>query len=437
MHHNLVQQEAHTDNAETPPAGGLASAFRGRHWLAFLAVLGPGLVVMLADTDVGSIVTAAQSGMQWGYKLLLLQLVLIPVLYLIQELTVRLGIFTGKGHGELILATFGPVWAWISVSGLALAVMGAIVTEFAGIAGVGQLFGIPRWLSLVFAVGFLLSVVWTGTYRRVERIALVLGLFELSFVAVAIVAHPDAHAIVEGLVQMPLGDNAYLYLILANIGAVIMPWMIFYQQSAVVDKGLRPEHYRAAQWDTAVGAVVTQLIMIAVLTATAATIGQTNPSSSLTTVEQIVNALTPFLGSVIGKVVFSLGLVGAGMVSAIVVSLAMAWGFGEVTGYRHSLQQRPQEAPLFYLVYTAGVLGGAVLVLFVPNLVTLSIAIEVLNALTLPVVIGLLVALAIKVLPHQHKLYGGYRAVIVGVAISITMLGIFAGLEGLRAILFK
>ncbi len=110
----------------------------------FAAVFGPGLVVMLADTDVGSIITAGQSGVQWGYRLLLLQLVLVPILYMVQELTVRLGVFTGKGHGELIKETFGPVWAWISVGGLAVATTGALLTELSGVAGAGEIYGVHR-----------------------------------------------------------------------------------------------------------------------------------------------------------------------------------------------------------------------------------------------------------------------------------------------------
>ena len=153
-------------------------------------MLGPGLVVMLADTDVASIITAAQSGVQWGYRLLLLQIVLMPILYVVQELTVRLGIFTGKGHGELIRETFGKRWAWVSVAGLGIATAGALVTEFSGVAGVGELFGVPRAASLALAAGFLLAVVWTGSYRRVERVAIALGLFEFAFFWVAYVSHP-------------------------------------------------------------------------------------------------------------------------------------------------------------------------------------------------------------------------------------------------------
>ena len=141
-------------------------------WKLFLAVMGPGLVVMLADTDVGSIITAAQSGVQWGYRLLLLQLLLVPVLFVVQELTVRLGIFTGQGHGELIRKSFGTGWAWLSVCGLGVATIGALVTEFSGVAAVGELFGVPRVLSLGLTVAVLLAIVLTGSYRRVERVAI-------------------------------------------------------------------------------------------------------------------------------------------------------------------------------------------------------------------------------------------------------------------------
>ena len=132
-----------------------------------------------------------------GLRLLLLQLVLMPILFIVQELTVRLGIFTGKGHGELIRVTFGPRWAWISVAGLGVAAVGALLTEFSGVAGIGELFGIPREFSLALAAGFLLVVVWTGSYRRVELIAIALGLFELAFFWVAYAAHPQMAEIVS------------------------------------------------------------------------------------------------------------------------------------------------------------------------------------------------------------------------------------------------
>jgi len=401
-------------------------------WKLFLLVMGPGLVVMLADTDVGSIITAAQSGVAWGYRLLLLQLVLIPVLYIVQELTVRLGVFTGQGHGELIRKTFGTGWAWLSVSGLGVATLGALITEFSGIAAVGQLFGIARPVSLTIAVVGLLAIVLTGSYRRVERVAIALGLFEFVFFFIAWRAHPQPAAIAAGVLHMPFDDGSYLYLVAANIGAVIMPWMIFYQQSAVADKKLKPDHYRSAQWDTALGSLITQLVMAAILVAAAATIGTLHAHASLDSIGDITHLLVPFLGVDVGRFVFGIGTIGAALVAAIVASLASAWGFGEVTGYRHSLEHRPFEAPWFYAIYSLAVIAGAVLVDLVPNLVGLNIAVEVMNALLLPMVLGFLVALAFRALPPEHRLRGVYAWVVVMVSVLTAGLGVYGGLAGIH-----
>jgi Mn2+/Fe2+ NRAMP family transporter len=396
-----------------------------------LAVLGPGLVVMLADTDVGSILTAAQSGARWGYHLLLLQFLLIPVLYIVQELTVRLGVSTGKGHGELIRDTFGTRWAWLSAAGLAVACFGAIITEFAGAAGVGELFGVPRPASLALAAVLLLAVVGTGSYRRVERVAIALGLFEMVFFIVAFAAKPDAHAVLLGATRLPLADPSYLYLVAANLGAVIMPWMVFYQQSAIVDKGLQLEHYREARWDTAFGAVVTQLIMAAVLVATAAGIGLRGTAVSLVTVGDFSHVLTAALGERAGRLLLGLGILGAGMVAAIVVSLAAAWGIGEVAGYERSLEYRAWEAPWFYGLYAAGVVGGALVVAVMPDLVTLSVGIEVINAFLLPLVLGFLVVLACRALPPELALRGAYRWLVIALSAITAGLGVCFGVIGL------
>lgn len=396
----------------------------------FLAVLGPGVVVMLADTDVGSIITAGQSGVQWGYRLLLLQAVLIPILYMVQELTVRLGVFTGRGHGELIKETFGRFWAWVSVAGLAVATAGALLTELSGMAGVGELYGVPRWESLGIAVVALLLIVITGSYRRVERAAILIGLFEFAFFGVAWFAHPDLAAVASQSVKVPLSDRRYLYLVAANIGAVIMPWMIFYQQSAIADKGLKPEHIGAARLDTALGAVLTQLVMAAVLMSAAATIGLSGRSANLNTVGDLSAALTPYLGPAVGKLVFGLGIVGAGMVAAIVASLALAWGLGEVTGYKHSLEHHPLEARWFYVVYGLTVVGAALVIGLQPDLVSLNVGVQVMNAFLLPLVLGFLIALAVKALPDERRLRGWYLAVVIAVSAATCMLGVFGGLNG-------
>ena len=400
-------------------------------WAAALAVVGPGLVVMLADTDAGSVITAAQSGAQWGYKLLLLQVVLIPILYIVQELTVRLGIVTGEGHGQLIAKRFGYGWAWLSVATLALSCLGALLTELSGMAGVGLLFGVPRWITMLILVSGLITMVWTASYAGVERVALAVGAFEFAFLVVAFRTHQNLGYLLRHSLQIPFHDPGYLYLAAANVGAVIMPWMVFYQQSAVVDKKLRPAHLKMARIDTAIGAVVTQLIMAAVLVVTAATIGRSNPHTPLNTVQQIADALTPFLGQKTGRLLFALGMSGAAIVATIVVSLTAARGVGEVMGFKHSLEHHPREAPWFYGIYTVLLVLGGALVASNVNLVSLGVAMEVMNAILLPIVLGFLYVLARHALPGALRLQGRYAAFVLTVIVITAGFGLYAALNGI------
>jgi NRAMP (natural resistance-associated macrophage protein)-like metal ion transporter len=394
------------------------------------AVAGPGLLVMLADTDAGNVVTAAQAGARWGYRLLPTVLVLIPVLYMMQELTVRLGIATGRGHGELIRDRFGPIWAWLAIVGLTAATAGSLVTEFTAVAGIGELYGLSRSLSLPLAAAALLAIVATGSYRHVERAALVTGLFELAFFVVAWAAHPSLKSMLNGAMDLPFADRDFLYLVVAVIGAVFNPWMIFYQQSAVADKNLQLQHYRAARWDTAMGAVLTQMLTGAVLVGAAATIAP-GAVPNLARVGQIADAFYPLLGEGVGRIVFSVGLLGASLVAAIVASLALAWGIGEVAGYRRLLEYRPFAARWFYGVYAASVVGAGLAVWLVPDLVWLNIAAQVLNAFLLPLAIGPLVVLAATVLPEPLRLSGWYLRLIFVAAAALCATGLFGGLTGL------
>lgn len=399
----------------------------------FLMAMGPGLIVMLADTDAGSLITAAQSGAVWGYRLLTLQLILIPILYITQELTLRLGLVTGCGHGELIKKHFGNFWAWFSVITLVICCVGALISELSGIAGVGMLFNIPSWLSMLITVIFLILLVWFRGYNSVERIALMIGAFELVYLFVAWKAQPSAHEILQGIKQIPLHNSNFLYLAAANLGAVIMPWMIFYQQSAVIDKQLTIAHLNNARFDTAIGAVITQVIMASVIIATAATVGKTSPGTPLNTIPQLSHAITPFLGANIGKILFALGMLGASLVATIVVLLTAAWSIGEVTGIKHSLQDDPKEAPWFYGIFTVTLIAGSILISTNVPLISLNIAIEVMNALLLPIALGFLFMLAYKILPEPYRLKGWY-AIFVGVVLTLTSaFGVISGLWGIIA----
>ena len=399
----------------------------------FIKVAGPGLVVMLADTDVGSLVTAGQSGAKWGYSLVYLQILLIPILYIVQELTARLGTATGRGHGELILERYGPIWAWISFAGLFVAGLGAIITEFSGIAGIGDIFGISRWFSLGLPVVLLLTLVFSGSHSRIEWIAVVIGVFELAFVWVAFASKPDLGAVASSIWHAPVQASDYRVMIAANIGAVIMPWMIFYQQSSVADKGLEKDDVQTARWDTLAGAIVSQIIMSAVLIAAAATIGHGGQGGhdGLKTVGDLAGAFTPSMGPLIGKVVFGVGVIAAAGVSLTVVSLALAWGFGDVTGVKHSLGDRPTNAPVFYAVFAAAVIAGAVAVQLVPDLITLNIGVEVANALLLPLALGLLLLLATRALPEDRRLKGAYKWMTYAIAGTTILFGFVGALSAL------
>jgi Mn2+/Fe2+ NRAMP family transporter len=387
---------------------------------------------MLADTDAGNVVTGAQAGAQWGYRLLPMLLLLAPMLYMVQELTVRLGLHTGRGYGELIRTRFGAGWAWLSMASLAAATIGSLVTEFTGVAGIGELYGLSRAVTLPLATAALLAVVATGSYRRVERTAIVVGLFELAFLAVACAAHPNIATLARDVVALPLGNPKFLFLVAAVVGATFNPWMIFYQQSAIADKKLHLDHLNTARWDTAFGALLTQCLTGAVLVAAAATLGASGSATAgLSSVGEISKALSPLLGENFGRLVFSAGVLGASLVAAIVCSLALAWGLGEVTGYKHSLEHHPFAAKWFYGIYAACVVGSAALVGFVPNLVWLNIGAQVLNAFLLPLVIGFLLALALKVLPETLRPRGLYLWALVGVSAVVVTVGLYGGVMGL------
>ena len=393
---------------------------------------GPGLVVMFADTDAGSIITAAQSGAQWGYALLALQFALIPVLYIVQELTVRLGILSGVGHGTLIRRHFGAAWAWFSVGTLVLACLGALLSELSGLAGVGQLFGVAPGVTMSVVFAGLTAMALTGSYRSVERIAMACGALELVFFFVAWRAHPDPAGLLHGMALVPWNRIDYRYMVAANIGAVLMPWMVFFQQSSIVEKRLCRADLGAARWDTLLGAIATQLIMACVLVATAAGLGERGRGLPLDSVVQIAEAFTNVLGPVTGRVLFGLGLAGSALVATIVVTLTAARSLAELLGAKHSLEHAPREAPWFYGVYVAALGAGALLVAMQSDLVRLSVGVQVMNALLLPVVLGFLYLLARR-LPGRDGLRGAGAVLVLIVIVLTTALGVYAALSGLLA----
>ncbi|MBV8765766.1 MAG: divalent metal cation transporter [Hyphomicrobiales bacterium] len=397
----------------------------------FLAVAGPGIVVMLADTDAGGVITAAQSGAEWGYRLLPLQFFLVPLLYVVQELALRLGVVSRKGQARLIRENFGSAWAVLATIVLVVASLGALLTEFSGLAGVSTLFHVPVPLTMGMVVAGLSVMAYFGSYLTVERIAIAIGAFELVFLWVALQARPDIEEMARAALDVPIAEPRYLYLVAANIGAAIMPWMIFYQQSAVVEKKLSPADLASARLDTALGAILTQLVTAAVLVATAATLGGQDKGASLTSVGEIAGVLTPFLGKTVGTIVFALGITGAAIVATIVVTLAAARTLSEILGFEHLLERKPREAAWFYASYTAMLAGAAVFVTSGIDLVSLSVAVQVMNALFLPLVLGFLFLLARRLSP-PYRLEGVYAGVVAILLGSVALLALFTAIIGIR-----
>src|SRR5664279_5605039 len=369
---------------------------RGFVW-RYLAVAGPGLIVAFAGTEAGSVTTAATSGAQFGMKLVLLQVLLIVPLFVVQEMTVRLGTVSGKGHAQLIRERYGLGWAWVSLGTMLVTNMAALVTEFIGIAGAALVFGLPVAPMVLAAAALLIAIVFSGKYRRAEYAALALCLLELLFVPAAFAAHPSAASVInEGLFgAQPLGDRDYLLLVAGNIGAVIMPWMIFYQQSATVDKGLKVQNLSFARVDTAIGSVLTQVIMIAIVVTAAST----------------------------------LFVHGEKVEDAAHAALAIAWAFGEAFAWPCSLNYNCTQAKRFYGLYAAMVIVSAAVVL-VPHLplVKITVYVEAFNALVLPIVLGFLLVLSNdkKVLGARvNSLLGNVIA--IGISAVCIVLGIWYG----------
>ena len=388
-----------------------------KKWLLrLLAVAGPGIVVTFADTEAGSITTAATSGAQYGFSLVLLQILLIVPLFVVQEMTVRLGTATGKGHARLIREHYGIGWAWLSLGTMLVTNIAALVTEFAGIAGAAAIFGLPPAPFIILAAVALTVVILTASYKRAEYFALALCAMELLFIPAALAAKPNVHAILfHGILgPQPLGDPHYLLLSASNIGAVIMPWMIFYQQSATVDKGLQPRDLPFARIDTAVGSVATQLIMIAVIVMTAATLFVHHiPVSDAA---HAALSLEPLVGKFAG-VTFGAALIGASMLGAFVVSLATAWAFGEAFEWRCSLNDSCLKAKRFYALYIGSVAlaAGIVLIPHLP-LVNMTNDIEAFNGFVLPIVLGFLL-----VLVNDKRVIGEQRNGLLGNVITFAL----------------
>jgi Mn2+/Fe2+ NRAMP family transporter len=371
-----------------------ALALRGPAIARWLRVVGPAWIVMLADVDAPSVITAGKGGTESGYALLLPIFAIVPVLFLVQEMTARLALVTGKGHVELVRSRYGPRLAAVSVIGMAVINFVAYVAEFAGIALGAAIVGIPAPIAIIGALAIHASMVLSRSYSWFERFALVLSLALFSFVALAVAGRPDLGHLVSDLSPLPADvPHDYFALVVAVIGASIMPWMLFYQQSASVDKQLSREDLHGSRIETLVGAFASQALMAAIVIAAAAAMKSAAPvASSATNLAELPEGMARLAAGGAGWLI-AIGLIGSGLLALVVVSLSAAWGIAELMGWPRSLNLKPSEARRFYGVYLVEVIPAAVVVLVSKDFVRLCVGSMVFNVVVLALPLAFLVRL--------------------------------------------
>ncbi|MGH9535160.1 MAG: NRAMP family divalent metal transporter [Terriglobales bacterium] len=341
-----------------------------RLWLLWL-LIGPGVLVMLGENDAPSMLAYAATGAKFGIGFFVPFVVLTFIMAIVvQEMTVRLGAATHRGHAELIFDRFGPFWGWFAMGDLLIGNFLTLVTEFIGItAGLG-FFGIPAPVAVLGALVITAILLTTHRYWTWERVTLGLAIFNLVFVPIAVFTHPHWRLVGSALATwqpLPNGLNSStLLILLADIGATVTPWMLFFQQSAVVDKGLTPRDISMGQWDTRLGAVLAAVAAVATIVLTSSLYDHGISSHNFQTA-QFAQALEPYIGHW-GAALFALGIFEAGLVACIAISTSSAYAFGEVTGNPHSLNRPFREGWLFYSVLMLGacVAAGIVLIPHMP-----------------------------------------------------------------------
>ncbi|MDD2876897.1 MAG: divalent metal cation transporter [Acidiphilium sp.] len=360
-----------------------------RRVMLFMSLLGPGILVMIADNDAGGVITYAQTGAVYGIGFFIpFLLLMIPVAYVVQEMTVRLGAVTHRGHAEMIWGRYGAFWGVFSLLDLTVANILTLVTEFIGIrVGLG-VFGVPPIVSVTGGWIFVTLTMILLHYSTWERLALVIAAGNIVFVPLAIAAHPDWGQVVAaiGTWHIPAGVTlgAFVYVILANLGTTVAPWMLFFQQSSVVDKGLTVQDIPDGQMDTAVGSFSMGVIAIAIVVLTG-TVVYGHPGAMDFNIQKILEALQMSRLGTIGTALFALGLTEAGLIAAIAITASTSWAVGEALKLPRSLNLRPQRALPFYL---SGILSAAMagIIVLIPNIPLgfLNLTVQVIATIFMP-----------------------------------------------------
>jgi NRAMP (natural resistance-associated macrophage protein)-like metal ion transporter len=358
------------------------------HLRTLLAILGPGLIVMVGDNDAGAFGTYTQAGQNYGTTLLWTLLLLVPVLYVNQEMVLRLGAVTGVGHARLILERFGRFWGAFSVIDLFLLNALTIVTEFIGIALALDYLGLPKDLGVIAAAVIIIAAAGTGDFRRFERFSLLLVFGSLLLIPVFIWVHPPVGEIARGLAipQLPADGkpSEVILLIIAIVGTTVAPWQLFFQQSYVIDKRITPRFMHYERADLWIGIVLVIIGAVAMMAFAAATFAGHPEFGNFQDAGAVAAGLGKYVGHMAG-IFFAVALIDASVIGAMAVSLSTAYAIGDVLSLNHSLHRKPKEAKAFFAVYGGLVVLAAALVL-IPDapLGLLTNAVQALAGVLLP-----------------------------------------------------
>ena len=412
---------------------GLGAAFKS--WririLLFLAVLGPGFITANVDNDAGGIYTYSQAGAAYGYTLLWTMIPITLALIVVQEMCARMGAVTGKGLSDLIREEFGLRMTFVVLVLLVIVNFTNVITEFAGIAGSLSLFGWSKYITVPICAVLVWALVVKGDYKKVEKVFLVASLFYIAYIVAGVLSQPNWHQALVETVKLPprsvWSDKPYVYMTVAVIGTTITPWMQFYLQSSIVEKGVTVRQYKASRLDVIVGSIFTDVVAWFIVVACAATLyvhGVRNISDAAVAAQ----AMIPLAGKY-AFLLFAAGLFNASLFAASILPLSTAYTVCEGMGFESGLDKSFKEAPFFYWFYTLLIALGAAVVL-IPNFPMVQIAVlsQVLNGVLLPVVLIFMLKLI-----NKHDLMGkhinslwlnviGWSTALIVIALSTVMM---------------
>ena len=394
--------------------------------LLFFAVLGPGFITANVDNDAGGILTYSQAGAQFGYSLLWTMIPITIALIVVQEMCARMGAVTGKGLSDLIREEFGLRVTFITMILLVIVNFGNVMTEFSGIAGSMQLFHISKYLSVPVCALVVWLLVVKGDYKGVEKIFLVASVFYIAYIIAGVLSGPSWHTAMLATVKMPprhvWRSSLYVYMTIGIIGTTIAPWMQFYLQSSIVEKGITVRQYGASRWDVIVGSLFTDIVAWFIVVACAATLF-VHGLGAIQDPSDAAEAMKPLAGQY-AFILFAAGLFNASLFAASILPLSTAYTVCEGLGFESGLDKKFREAPFFYWFYTLLIAAGAGIVLW-PHfpLVKFIIFSQVMNGVLLPVIlIFMLILINKKDLMGKHT--NGYWLNGLAWATAIIVIGL-------------